>query len=67
MRLSRRPLFFLVIAGAALLLYEPTPSTLRWVNVVMTGLALFWFVLLAAEEILGQRRNNPPSRPGDDR
>jgi len=62
MRLSRRPLFFLVIAGAALLLYEPTPQELRWLNLAMAGLALFWFGLLATEEILNRRR--PPSAGG---
>lgn len=65
MRLSRRPLFFLAIAGAALLLYEPTPSELRWVNLSMAALAIFWFVMLAAEEILaGRRRGRHPSRGG---
>jgi hypothetical protein len=67
MRLSRRPLFFLAIAGAALLLFEPTPAELRWLNLSMAGLALFWFVLLAAEELWGQRGPGGPSVRGDDR
>jgi hypothetical protein len=62
MRLSRRPLFFLAIAVSALLLDEPTPEELLWLNLSMAGLALFWFVLLAAEELSRQR----PHR-GDDR
>ena len=55
--LSRRPLFFLVIVLASLVLYEPTPAKFRWVNLSMAALALFWFVLLAAEEIVAGRRN----------
>jgi hypothetical protein len=63
MSLSRRPLFFLAIAGAALLLFEPTPSELRWVNLSMAALALFWFVMLAAEEVLAARgRRRDPTR-----
>jgi hypothetical protein len=54
---SRRPLFFLVIVFACLLLYEPTPAKFRWLNLSMAALALFWFILLAAEEILAGRRN----------
>jgi hypothetical protein len=65
MRLSRRPLFFLAIAAAALLLYEPTPEELRWVNLSMAGLALFWFVLFAVEELLGQRRRTGSHRGGE--
>ena len=64
MRLSRRPLFFAAIAFAALLLYEPTPGNLRWLNLSMAGLATFWFVLLAIEEWSRQRRR---SRGGDRR
>jgi hypothetical protein len=56
MRLSRRPLFFAAIAVAALLLYEPTPPELRWLNLAMAGLAVFWFALLALEESARQRR-----------
>jgi hypothetical protein len=55
--ISRRPLFFLVIVIACLVLYEPTPAKFRWVNLSMAALALFWFVLLAAEEVLTGRRN----------
>jgi hypothetical protein len=55
--LSRRPLFFLVIVLACLLLYEPTPAKFRWVNLSMAALALFWFVLLATDEIVAGRRN----------
>jgi hypothetical protein len=56
MNLSRRTWFFLVIPAAMLLLYEPTPETLRWVNVALAGLAMFWFVLFAIEDISRARR-----------
>lgn len=55
MRLSRRTLFFLVIPIAMTLLYEPTPASLRWVNVALAGLSLFWFTLFAIEDF-GQAR-----------
>jgi hypothetical protein len=65
--LSRRPLFFLVIVLACLVLYEPTPAKFRWVNLSMAALALFWFVLLAAEEITTSRRNQRARERGGSR
>jgi len=65
MRLSRRPLFFLVVTATCLLLYEPTPSSFRWVNLSMAALSFFWFVLLSAEELLAQRGKGGPSSEGD--
>ena len=59
MILSRRPLFFLAVAVAALALYEPTPEPLRWVNLLEAGLGGLWFVLLAVEELSQQRRRRP--------
>jgi len=56
MRISRRPLFFAAIAVAALILYEPTPANLRWLNLTMAGLATFWFILLAIEDVARQGR-----------
>ena len=47
---GRRPLFFLAVAVISLLLWIPTPSDFRWVNVVMASLGFFWFVLLGIEE-----------------
>jgi hypothetical protein len=64
MRLSRRPLFFAAIAAAALILYEPTPEDLRWLNLAMAGLATFWFILLALEDVSRQRDRHDP---GDER
>jgi hypothetical protein len=54
--LSRRTWFFLVIAVAMLLLYDPTPDKFRWVNLALAGLALFWFVLFTIEDVGRARR-----------
>jgi hypothetical protein len=54
--LSRRTWFFLVIAIAMLLLYDPTPPTFQWVNVALAALALFWFVLFTIEDVGHARR-----------
>ncbi|HJX06663.1 MAG TPA: hypothetical protein VJ736_01205 [Actinomycetota bacterium] len=62
--LSRRTWFFLVIVAAMLLLYEPTPEKFRWVNVFLAGLALFWFVLFAIEDVGYARRVRRRSRGG---
>jgi hypothetical protein len=56
MNLSRRTWFFLVIPITMLVIYEPTPATLRWVNLALAGLALFWFVLFAIEDLSRARR-----------
>lgn len=56
MSLSRRTWFFLVIPVAMLLIYEPTPASLRWVNVALAGLSLFWFVLFVIEDLTRVRR-----------
>jgi hypothetical protein len=55
MRIGRRPLFFLGIAIVFLVMIVPTPHQFWWLNVAMAGLALFWFVLLAAEELSSAR------------
>jgi hypothetical protein len=65
MIMSRRPWFFLLVAVVCMLLYEPTPSQFRWVNVSMALLALFWFAMLAIEELRGQRWRRPRSE-GDE-
>lgn len=52
---GRRPLFFLAVAVVSLLLWIPTPSDFRWVNIVMASIAFFWFVLLGIEEGQGRR------------
>ena len=35
MRIGRRPLFFTALAVLSLLLLEPTPADLRWVNLAL--------------------------------
>ena len=55
-KLARRTWFFLVIAVAMLLLYEPTPAKFRWVNLALAGLALFWFILFVIEDLGRARR-----------
>ena len=64
MRIGRRPLFFLAIAGVFLVMLVPTPQQFRWLNLAMAGLALFWFVLLAAEELWGARGSADGREPG---
>ena len=54
--IGRRPLFFLACAVICALLIGPTPAEFRWVNLVMIGLALFWAVMLSAEELARRRR-----------
>jgi hypothetical protein len=63
-RLSRRPWFFLSMTIICLLLLAPTPAKYRWVNESMAALSFFWFVLLAAEELLAQRGSGPASPRG---
>ena len=55
-KLARRTWFFLVIVVAMLLLYAPTPAKFRWVNLALAGLALFWFILFAIEDLSRARR-----------
>ncbi len=67
MSLGRRPLFFLGVAITFLALLVPTPTDFRKVNVVMAGLAFFWFVLLAIEEIAGRRGGGGSAEEGGNR
>jgi hypothetical protein len=60
---GRRTWFFLVIALAMLLLYAPTPEELRWVNLWLAGLAMFWFVLFVIEDLATARRRRGGGRP----
>jgi hypothetical protein len=65
MRVGRRPLFFLGIAIVFVVMLVPTPSDFRWLNIAMAGLSLFWFVLLAAEELVdagGRVEDHPEVR-----
>jgi hypothetical protein len=55
-RLGRRTWGFLVIAFTMLLLYAPTPSNLRWINLASAALAIVWFCLFALEDLGAARR-----------
>jgi hypothetical protein len=55
-KIARRTWFFLVIAVTMLLLVEPTPAQFQWVNLALAGLALFWFILFAIEDLSRARR-----------
>ncbi|MFL5797937.1 MAG: hypothetical protein ACJ77A_08395 [Actinomycetota bacterium] len=60
MTLGRRPLFFLVVALVCLVLVPATPTEFRWVNLAMAGLAVFWCLMLAGEDLARRRRRPPP-------
>jgi hypothetical protein len=55
-RIGRRPLFFLATALVCLVLLPASPPEFRWVNLGCAGLATFWAVLLAVEELAADRR-----------
>ncbi len=67
MSIGKRPLFFLGVAITFLALIVPTPADFRAVNVVMAGLALFWFVLLSAEELSKRSEGGEPPAEGGDK
>ncbi len=54
-RLSRRTLFFLALAAIVIALVPAAPPEFRWVVWVTFGLAAFWTVLLAAEDVFAPR------------
>ncbi len=56
MKISRRPLFFGILFLICVALLPVTPSEFHWVNVAAAGLAAFWALLLAIEELAAQRR-----------
>jgi hypothetical protein len=76
--LGRRPLFFLVLAFVSLVMVLPTPPQFRWVAWLCAGLAGFWSVTLAIEDLTkphaprtapdssNERENpfSPPPPPG---
>jgi hypothetical protein len=59
-RVGRRPLFFSAVALVCLLLLPATPAEFRWVNLAAGGLAIFWAVLLAIEEVVSRREGSLP-------
>jgi len=60
--IGRRSLFFAFIAVISILLYYPTPAEFRWVCWFCAGLAAFWAVTLALEELTGPMESGLPSR-----
>jgi hypothetical protein len=70
-RIGRRPFFFAFLAAISLILLPFTPSEFRALNVFMAGLALFWAITLAIEEVSGAKdasarrssERDPPSEP----
>jgi len=54
-KLSRRPLFFALVATVALLMVPATPSEFWMVNWFCAGVGALWAVGLAVEEISAQR------------
>jgi len=64
-RMSRRTLFFLALAAICLIMLAPTPSAYRWVNLASAGLALFWALMFAIEDV-SSRRSRREGRPGGD-
>jgi hypothetical protein len=59
-RIGRRPLFFGGVALVCLLLFPATPAEFRWVNLAAAGVAIFWAVLLAVEEVVSRRAGALP-------
>ena len=53
--IGRRPFFFAFLAAIALILLPFTPTEFRALNVLMAGLALFWSITLAIEELSGAK------------
>jgi hypothetical protein len=61
--IGRRSLFFLLMAGVCLALLGPTPSEFRWVNLTAAGVATFWAVMLAGEDLARRRRGSSKREP----
>jgi len=66
-RIGRRPLFFLGTAVVCLALLPASPAEFRWVNLGCAGLAIFWAVLLAVEELAADRRARLRREPPESR
>ena len=63
MRIGHRPLFFAAVAIACGVLLPFTPSEFRWLNVVLAGLAWFWVIALALEDLSRVRHHERPGAP----
>lgn len=66
--IGRRPVFFLTLCVICVVLIPVTPSEYRWVNLALAGLALFWTIALALEDLSLSRRHErggpAPCGPG---
>ena len=51
MRVGRRPGFFASLCVICLVLIPVTPAEFRWLNLTLAGLALFWAIALAFEDL----------------
>jgi hypothetical protein len=49
--LGRRTLFFFLLSAVSAALVLPTPADFRWVAWFTAGLAAFWAILLAIEDL----------------
>lgn len=68
MRLSRRSVFFFSVAVICAVLISVTPAEFRLVNYVEIGLASFWGVMIALEDLFGPGRGRRrPERPDGER
>jgi hypothetical protein len=57
MRIGRRALFFASLCLICLVLLPVTPSEFRWVNLTMAGLAIFWALAFAVEDLVNARQH----------
>jgi len=62
--IGRRAVFFLVVAIMCALLIPAAPAEFRWVNLVMIGIALFWTIMLAGEDLARRRARSRRRPPG---
>ena len=53
--MSRRALFFFVVALVCLAIVPVTPAEFRWVPWGAAGLALFWTVVIGLEDLSKSR------------
>jgi predicted Na+-dependent transporter len=60
--IGRRAVFFLVLALVCAAMIPVTPAEFRWVNLTMTGIALFWALMMAGEDLARRRRGRARAR-----
>jgi hypothetical protein len=62
-RIGKRAWFFAGICVVALLLYYPTPPDLRGVPLFAAGLAAFWAIALALQDLTTPGSQPPAAKP----